>query len=300
MNSRHLIFRLFLLFLLFVSWMPADLPATRPVPAGPASSGTCPPPSGAALSSLPSHSHPWATAGAAWIGMAASFRTVLPASSGPDLHGTSFDTAHLQGEFRIARIRYRGGGDWYNDPSALRNLLAFARENLPIPVSTEYDDVDLGDRELHGYPFAFLTGHGTIETSDEEIANLRSWLDQGGFLYIDDDYGLDDSIRTMIGRLYPDQELVELPFDHPVYHQIYSFPEGLPKVHEHDNKPPQGLAIIRDGRMVLFYTLESNLSDGWAHDVHSNPARIVEASLQMGVNLLVYALTTSRGVARGS
>ena len=197
------------------------------------------------------------------------------------------------GEFQIARIEYRGGGDWYNDPSSLTNLIQFVKdEGIPIPVSSTYDDVQIGSSDLHNYPFAFLTGHGTITVNDSEVSNVRRWLDNGGFLYIDDDYGLDEYARMLISRIYPDEELIEIPFEHPIYHQVYSFPDGLPKVHEHDGLPPQGFAVFHNGRMAIFYTYESNLADGWAYDVHSNPQEIVDASLQMGVNLLVYALTS--------
>lgn len=202
--------------------------------------------------------------------------------------------AQQNGEFKIARIEYRGGGDWYNDPSALTNLINYAKENLPIPISSQYDDVSIGSSELHKYPFAFLTGHGNITVNDSEVSNVRSWLDNGGFLYIDDDYGLDEYARMLINRIYPDEELIEVPFEHPIYHQAYSFPDGLPKVHEHDGLPPQGFAVFREGRMVIFFTHESNLADGWAYDVHSHPQSIIDASLRMGVNLLVYAFTSPR------
>lgn len=202
-------------------------------------------------------------------------------------------TTAQNGEFKLARIQYSGGGDWYNDPSALKNLIAYARESVQITVSDEYDDVQMGNSSLQDYPFALLTGHGNISATDTEVANLRSWLDNGGFLYIDDDYGLDETTRQLISRVYPDESFVELPFEHPIYHQVYPMPGGLPKVHEHDGQPPQGLAIIRDGKMVIFYSYESNLSDGWAWDVHDNPQAITDAALQMGVNLLVYALTAA-------
>ncbi|MFH5832224.1 DUF4159 domain-containing protein [Halalkalibaculum sp. DA3122] len=195
----------------------------------------------------------------------------------------------------MARIKYRGGGDWYNDPSAFRNLLEFANQQIPVTLDPEYDDVALGSRDLHQYPFAFLTGHGTIAVNEAEARNLREYLDNGGFLYIDDDYGLDDNFRKMLDQVYPDEELVELPFDHPIYHQVFDFPEGLPKVHEHDNKPPQGFALFRNGRMVAFYTYESNLADGWANpEVHNNPEPLRQKALQMGTNILVYALTSGR------
>ena len=195
-------------------------------------------------------------------------------------------------EFKIARIQYRGGGDWYNDPSALTNLLRYTKEQVPIGVSTRYDDVQIGSRDLQNYPFAFLTGHGTITINNTEADNLRHWLNNGGFLHIDDDYGLDEHVKQMIEQVYPGAELIEIPFSHPIYNQVYSFPEGLPKVHEHDNEPPQGLAVFREGRMVIFYTYESNLGDAWTNpDVHNPPADLRQEALQMGVNILVYALT---------
>lgn len=194
-------------------------------------------------------------------------------------------------EFTVARIKYRGGGDWYNDPSSLKLLADFVNQHLPISISRSYDDVDIGSRELHRYPFAFMTGHGNITINSAEAANVREWLDNGGFLYIDDDYGFDPYVRPVIAAIFPEEELIELPISHPIYNQAFHFPDGLPKIHAHDGKPPQGFAIFRNGRMVLYYTYESNLADGWAWDVHDNPEEITENSLQMGANLLIYALT---------
>ncbi len=203
--------------------------------------------------------------------------------------------AQSEGELKLARIKYRGGGDWYNDPSALKNLIEFANSQVPVSLDTDYDDVALGSRDLHQYPFAFMTGHGTIVVNETEANNIREYLENGGFLYIDDDYGLDDNFRKMISQVYPDEELVELPFEHPIYHQAYDFPDGLPKVHEHDNKPPQGFALFRNGRMVAFYTYESNLADGWANpEVHNNPEPLRRSALQMGTNILIYALISGR------
>jgi len=197
-----------------------------------------------------------------------------------------------QNSFEIARIKYRGGGDWYNDPSSLTNLIAFTRQQVPLSLDTNYDDVALGSRNLHEYPFAFLTGHGTVSANNAEIENLRTYLNNGGFLYVDDDYGLDESVRELIKRLYPDEELIEIPFEHPIYHQVFDFNKGLPKVHEHDKKAPRGYGLFMEGRMVIFYTYESNLADGWADpEVHNNPSSIREKALQMGANILVYALT---------
>lgn len=200
-----------------------------------------------------------------------------------------------EGDLRIARIKYRGGGDWYNDPSSLRNVVEFTRQQVPLSMSPEFQDVALGSSELHKYPIAFLTGHGNIGFNRSETDNLRSYLDNGGFLYVDDDYGLDSHFRELIRAVYPDEELVEIPFEHPIYHQVFDFPNGLPKVHEHDGEAPRGFGIFREGRMVLFYTYESNLADGWANpEVHNDPASVREEALQMGANILVYALTGDR------
>lgn len=201
--------------------------------------------------------------------------------------------AQSNGAIKLARIKYRGGGDWYNDPSSLKNLIEFVNRGVPITITTEYNDIALGSRELHKYSFAFLTGHGTISINRAEATNLREYLDNGGFLYVDDDYGLDDNFRKMLEQVYPDEELVELPFDHPIYHQVFDFPDGLPKIHEHDNKPPQGFGLFRNGRLVVFYTYESNLADGWANpEVHNDPEPLRQKALQMGTNILVYALTS--------
>lgn len=197
-----------------------------------------------------------------------------------------------QNSFEIARIKYRGGGDWYNDPSSLTNLISFTRQQVPLSLDTDYDDVALGSRNLHEYPFAFLTGHGTISANNAEIENLRTYLNNGGFLYIDDDYGLDESARELVKKVYPGEKFIEIPFEHPIYHQVFDFNNGLPKVHEHDNKAPRGYGIFKEGRMVIFFTYESNLADGWADpEVHNDPPSIREKALQMGVNILVYALT---------
>jgi len=204
-------------------------------------------------------------------------------------------SAQESSTFKLARIKYRGAGDWYNDPSSLTNLAEFARQQVPIAINPEYDDIALGSSDLFEYPFAFLTGHGSISINQAEAANLRKYLDNGGYLYIDDDYGLDEHFREVIKQVYPNEELVEIPFDHPIYHQVYDFPEGLPKIHEHDGKAPSGFGLLRNGRLVLFYTYESNLADGWANpEVHNDPAAVRQKALQMGTNILVYALTSGQ------
>lgn len=201
--------------------------------------------------------------------------------------------AQNDGAVTIARVQYRGGGDWYNSPTALSNLIEYAKEQVPLSLSGEYDDVQLGSRDIFDYPFLFMTGHGNIAVNESEMENLRSYLENGGFLYVDDDYGFDQYVRPVLENIFPDESLVELPAGHPLYNIVYNFPEGRPpKVHEHDGKPPQAFAIFRNGRMVLLYTYESNPADGWAFDEHDNPADVTQASLQFGVNLLVYAFTS--------
>lgn len=195
-------------------------------------------------------------------------------------------------EFKIARIQYRGGGDWYSSPTALTNVIRFTRDVVPIKISDRYDDVQLGSRDIFNYPFLFMTGHGNISVNDAEMQNLRNYLENGGFLYVDDDYGMDQYVRPILKNIFPEERFFELPGDHPIYNLVYSFPDGRPpKVHEHDGKPPQAFAVYRQGRMVLLYTYESNPSDGWAYDEHANPEAIVQAALRFGVNLLVYAFT---------
>lgn len=196
-------------------------------------------------------------------------------------------------EFKIARVQYRGGGDWYSSPTALTNMIRFAKEQVPISVSERYDDVQLGSRDIFNYPFLFITGHGNISINEAEMENLRRYLETGGFLYVDDDYGLDQYIRPYLERIFPDEDLIELPADHPIYTNVYNFPDGRPpKVHEHDNQPPQAFGLFHEGRMVALYTYESNPSDGWAYDEHDNPKAVTDAALQFGVNLLVYALAS--------
>ena len=204
----------------------------------------------------------------------------------------SMPDSWAQSESKVARIKYRGGGDWYNDPSSLTNLINFTSQQVSMSLDPKYDDVALGSRDLHDYSFAFLTGHGTITVNRAETENLRTFLENGGFLYIDDDYGLDTHVRSMLKQAFPDEDLIELPANHPIYHQVYDFDNGLPKVHEHDNKPPRGFGLFVGGRMVVFYTYESNLGDGWANpEVHSNPIALRLKALEMGANILVYALT---------
>ena len=199
------------------------------------------------------------------------------------------------GEVAIARVHYGGGGDWYSgDP--LPNLIAYARTHSLLDLDAEPHTVDLDSDRLFSYPFLYLNGHGTVEITGDEAARLRRYLDGGGFLYINDDYGLDATVRDQLRKVYPDQELAVLPAAHPVYHAHYDFPGGIPKVHEHDGLPAQGLGLFHEGRLVVFYAYQSDLADGWEPEgVHPDPPAVREAALRMGVNLLVYAMTQGAG-----
>lgn len=191
----------------------------------------------------------------------------------------------------IARLQYDGGGDWYANPSSLPNVLAAIRERTGIPVALREATVTPLDPGLRDHPYLYITGHGNIRFSAAERTALRAYLEGGGFLHADDNYGLDESFREEMAKLFPDEELTEIPSDHPVFHAVYDFPEGLPKVHEHDGKAPQALGIFRGGRLVVFYSYESDLGDGWEDpDVHDDPPEIREQALRMGVNLFVYVL----------
>jgi hypothetical protein len=209
--------------------------------------------------------------------------------------GSSF-AAPLQDSGRshmlvVARLKYGGGGDWYNDRSIIPNLLHKVNERTEIKAVEEETILELTDPELFQHPFLFMTGHGNVRFSEEEIQRLRHYLTHGGFLYADDDYGMDKAFRREIKRVFPEKDLVELPFNHPIYHALYDFPSGPPKIHEHDGKPPQGFGLLHQGRLILFYTYESNISDGWADpEVHQDPPPIREQAFRMGLNIIVYTL----------
>jgi len=194
--------------------------------------------------------------------------------------------------FQIARLKYEGGGDWYNGQTEEPNLLNFVKANTNIEVKAEYTFVDLSTDEIFNYPFLFMTGHGNVVFSSDEAARLKKYLENGGFLYIDDDYGLDKAIRREMKKVFPDKDFKELPFDFPLYHIFYNFNSGPPKTHEHDGKPPQGFGIFIDKRLVVYYTYESNPSDGWDDpEVHNDPDSKREEALEFGTNLVVYALS---------
>lgn len=193
----------------------------------------------------------------------------------------------------IAQLHYDGGGDWYANPSSLPNLLAAIHDRTGVPVSLgPRVDIRLTDPRLRDFPYIYITGHGNLKLTDEEVLILREYLLAGGFLHADDNYGLDESFRREIQRVFPEKPLVELPPDHPVYHVFYDLPQGIPKVHEHDGKPPQGFAIFDQGRMMVYYSYESDLGDGWEDpEVHKDPPETREAALRMGVNLFLYVLS---------
>jgi len=194
--------------------------------------------------------------------------------------------------FQIARLKYNGGGDWYNDPSAEVNLLKYISENTNIKVKAEYKFVELNNDNLFSYPFLFMTGHGNVVFSDAEVKRLRTYLENGGFLYIDDDYGLDKAVRRELKKVFPENNLVEIPYSYGLYNCAFPFTSGPPKTHEHDKKPPQGFGIFVNGRLVVYYTMESNPSDGWVDaSVYNDPPEKREEALKFGTNLVVWALS---------
>ena len=202
--------------------------------------------------------------------------------------------AQSTGAFSIARLKYGGGADWYNDPSAEVNLLNFIKQNTNIKVDARYQFIDISSDEIFSYSFLFMTGHGNVVFSAEDVKRLRTYLDNGGFLYIDDDYSLDNALRREMKKVFPANDFIELPFSHPVYKIVYKFENGPPKTHKHDEKPPQGFGIFIDERLAVYYTYESNPSDGWADaEVHNNPPETREEALKFGTNLVVFALSQS-------
>lgn len=194
-----------------------------------------------------------------------------------------------QGTYQLAVLKYNGGGDYYANPTALPNLIQYCNSNLGTSISKDVPYVEVGSPELSAYPMVHMTGHGNVVFTLAEAENLRTYLQGGGFLHIDDNYGMDQFIRTELKKVFPNNELVELPFNHPIFHQKYNF-NGLPKIHEHDGKRPQAFGIILDGRLACLYTYETDLSDGWEDQVvHNDPEEKRKQALQMGANILMYA-----------
>ena len=199
--------------------------------------------------------------------------------------------------FQVALLQYNGGGDWYaNLETSLPNLIIYCNKNIGTTIHEDQAIVEVGSQEIFNHPFVHLTGHGNVVFSLDEAENLRNYLSAGGFLHIDDNYGLDQYIRSEMKKVFPELDFIELPFEHGIYHQKYSFETGLPKIHEHDDKPPQGFGLIYEGRLVCFYSYECDLGDGWEDPgVHNDSPTKRQAALQMGANIIQYVFTNSEG-----
>jgi len=193
---------------------------------------------------------------------------------------------------KIGRLKFGGGGDWYNDPQEEENLLRFVGQQSRIDVNPGYEFTEIGSEQFFSYPFVFISCHGNIAFTDEEVQRLRTYLENGGFLYADDDYGMDKAFRREMKKVFPEQELKELPYSYGLYHCQYDFPNGPPKTHEHDGKPPQGFGLFHNGRLVVYYTYESNPSDAWNDpEVHGDSPEKRQEALQFGTNIVTWALT---------
>lgn len=201
-----------------------------------------------------------------------------------------FSSVFFAQSYQIALLKYSGGGDWYSNlETSLPNLIKYCNTNLKTAINPEQAIVEVGSNEIFNYPFVHMTGHGNVVFSNQEAENLRNYLLGGGFLHISDNYGMDKFIRTQLKKVFPELDLVELPFSHPIYHQTYKFEKGLPKIHEHDNKAPQGFGLIYQGRLICFYDVECDLGDGWeSFEVHKNSAETREKALKMGANIISY------------
>jgi hypothetical protein len=200
----------------------------------------------------------------------------------------------MQAQLKMAVLKYNGGGDWYANPTALSNLALFCNESLGTQFEKEDATVEVGSADLFNYPFVHMTGHGNVVFSDAEADNLRKYLIGGGFLHIDDNYGMDPYVRVAMKKVFPELEFIELPFEHEIYHQKFDFVNGLPKIHKHDDNPPQGFGLFWEGRLICFYSYESDLGDGWEdQEVHKDPEEVRQKALQMGANLISYIFKSS-------
>jgi hypothetical protein len=189
----------------------------------------------------------------------------------------------------IALLKYSGGGDWYANPTSLPNLIKFSNQNINTKIKAKPGLVEPSSPDLFSYPFVHMTGHGNVVFSDSDVQNLRNYLNSGGFLHIDDNYGMDQFIRKEIKKIMPNSDLIEIPANHPIFQKPYSFPAGVPKIHEHDGKRPQAFGIFVDNRLVLLYTYETDLGDGWEDaEVHNDPIEVRTKALKMGANILNY------------
>lgn len=202
------------------------------------------------------------------------------------------ETTLAQSGLKIAKLKYNGGGDWYANKTALPNLIAFCNTNLKTGLASEEEVVEVGSPELFLYPYVYMTGHGNVMFSDEEAENLRNYLLAGGFLHIDDNYGMDEFVRLEMKKVFPELEFIDLPPDHPIYQQKFTFKKGIPKIHEHDGEAPQGLGLLYEGRLVCFYSYETDLGNGWEDQrIHNDPEEKRQQALQMGANIVTYAFT---------
>ncbi len=191
---------------------------------------------------------------------------------------------------QVAVLKYGGGGDWYANPTAVPNLIKFCNKNIKTSIKENPETVEVGSVAIFNYPIVFMTGHGNVSFSDDDAENLKNYLVSGGFLHVSDNYGLDNYIRRELKTVFPKLDFQEIPYNHPIYHQTFNFEKGCPKIHEHDNKRPQGFGLFYEGRLVCFYDYESDLSDGWEdEEVHNDPYEIREKALKMGANIVEYA-----------
>jgi len=218
-----------------------------------------------------------------WVGWLALMIVQPPPARGEDA---------LTPGLTLARLKYGGGGDWYSNPTSLPNLAQALQERTPIPIAQLHEArVAPLDEALFSYPFVYVNGHGKIGLTENEIARLRRYLLEGGFLWADDNYGMDESFRVLLRTMFPDRDLVEVPFDHPVYHAFYEFEQGPPKIHEHDKKPPQGFGIFDRGRLVVYYTYEADIGDGIEDEgIHDDPPEKREEAMRMAINVVMYAI----------
>ncbi len=206
------------------------------------------------------------------------------------LSASSFSLTSVKGEIKLALLKYSGGGDWYSNPTSLKNLSSFCNQYLGTKIDPDYATVEVGSVELFDYPFIHMTGHGNVVFSDADAENMRMYLMSGGFLHIDDNYGMDPFVRVAMKKVFPELEFLELPFNHPIYHKKFNFDNGVPKIHKHDDKPARGYGLIWEGRVVCFYSYESDLGDGWEdQSVHKDSDEIRIKALKMGANLIQYA-----------
>nr|WP_299339564.1 DUF4159 domain-containing protein [Allomuricauda sp.] len=202
---------------------------------------------------------------------------------------TFFVIIHVNSQ-EIATLKYGGGGDWYSNPTALPNLISFCNNTIDTKIAPEPETIEVGSVSLFKYPYIHMTGHGNVFFTDDEAKNLRDYLLSGGFLHVDDNYGMEPYFRRELAKVFPDKQLEELGTDHPIFNQKFAFPDGLPKIHEHDGKRPQALGIFDQGRLLLLFTYESDLGDGWEdQEVHNDPEEVRTRALQMGANIVEYA-----------